>query len=107
MIGMRPLLFALALAGCAGRETVDPDLAGPVMPEPEPPVFEPDEELGPPDPLIGAVKAEEPKAKGPTQHVQMEGDAATGEATVRQPQRTKSGSFMDSMKYAPTKYSGE
>jgi hypothetical protein len=111
MTAMRAVLaMVFALAGCAhsrgdrGAE-LDPDLQPlePIARE-APPTFEPGEEFGPPDaPGAELVGAPEVQPKGPTQHVEMEGEAATAPAVAAQPSRRKPGSFMTGIRYAPNK----
>jgi predicted small secreted protein len=114
MTAMRSVLAVLAcgvaLAACghsrgAGGEDIDPDLQ-PLEPAQREPVaiIEPDERIGPPDaPGAELVGAPPVQAKGPTQHVEMEGEAATAPAVAAQPARRKSGSFMTGIRYAPNK----
>ena len=65
-------------------------------------MIEPDEEIGEPDaPGAELVATPEPAAKGPTQHVVMDGEDAAGPAVTSQPKRHKPGSFMTGIRYAP------
>jgi hypothetical protein len=110
MTSMRPVLtIVLALAGCAhsrgaGEREIDPDLQPlePIAREPAP-VLEPDEEIGRPDaPGAELIGARDEAPRGPTQHVEMEGEAATNPAVAAQPTRRKPGSFMTGIRYAPS-----
>ncbi|MFO0631639.1 MAG: hypothetical protein U0168_02175 [Nannocystaceae bacterium] len=70
---------------------------------PEAPVFEPDEVIAAPDaPGAELVGKRAPSRVGPTQHVALDDEPATGTMINAQPQRTKSGSFMPGIVLAPT-----